>query len=47
MNEEMIKAIYDSLLENDELFYGLTGDWEKDRKRFIKMYKDNQDLIGE
>jgi hypothetical protein len=29
----------------EELFPGLTGDWEKDKKYFTKMYEDNLKAI--
>ena len=39
---EQIKALYESLLESDELkmfFPKMTGDWEKDKNKFIKLQK--------
>jgi len=37
--EKELESLYNTLLENDELyvmFDGMKGEWEKDKKRFIE-----------
>ncbi len=49
MGEERFKKLYDALLECEELyvmFNGMTGDWEKDQKRFVKAQKSMEDSIN-
>lgn len=48
MSANEIKAIYDSLVESDELqtFHPeLTGCWETDRLRFTSLYNATENLI--
>ena len=48
MSKQEAKLIYDTMLENGdlfELFQGLTGDWLKDKKNFLKQYEQNQEFI--
>lgn len=43
MGLERFKKLYDSLLECDDLhlmFRGMTGEWEKDKNRFIKLQQE-------
>lgn len=45
-----IKLQYDIFLESGdlfELFPGMKGDWEKDKKAFTNIWKDNQKLIND
>ena len=49
MSVEEARAIYDTMLENGELGMMLPnaeGEWEKDKKKFIKIYNENLDLLG-
>lgn len=41
---EKHKKLYDFLLESDELGYGMSGKWEKDKKRFCEMQEDINNL---
>ena len=40
------KQLYDCLLESKELYVGMTGDWEKDKKEFIKQQQELEDLAN-
>ena len=43
-----IKKAYDSMLESGDLellFPKASGDWEKDKKRFIEIYEFNQKTL--
>lgn len=40
------KKLYDCLLESDELYSGMTGDWEKDKDRFIREQKELEELAN-
>lgn len=42
---EQHKHLYDFLLESGELFYGMTGNWEKDKKKFCEMQEKLNDII--
>ncbi len=45
---EEIRRQYEVLLDMGtllELFPRLTGDWEKDQKRFIAEYNENMNLL--
>lgn len=39
------KELYMSLLETGQL-RGYTGEWEEDKKRFLKYQKELEDLLG-
>ena len=44
------KKLYDSLKEADELheiFSGMTGDWEKDKKRFAQLQTEMENISEE
>lgn len=48
MSQVEMKAIYDSLVESGDfkmLFPTLSGDWEKDKESFKKLYNDNQNIL--
>lgn len=50
MNNSKAEELYNFLLESEELlvFYPeLTGDWEKDKKKFIRMFEENEGLIDD
>lgn len=40
------KKLYDYLLESEELHDGMTGDWEKDKKKFIREQKELEELAN-
>lgn len=43
MKEENYKQLYQCLIETEDLhrvFRGLTGDWNKDKNKFIKAQKE-------
>lgn len=43
MKEENYKQLYDCLLQTEDLhrmFRGLSGDWAKDKNKFIKAQKE-------
>lgn len=47
--EETFKNLYNCLLESEDLhtlFRGMTGDWEKDKKRFIKEQLKLEELAN-
>ena len=47
--EKEAKLQYDFFLENDELkmfFPSMTGDWETDKSRFLKIWNKNRDIIN-
>lgn len=49
MNEEMQKQ-YDSFKESGDLkmlFPGLSGNWEKDKNKFKKVWEEHQRLLEE
>ena len=49
MSKERFRNLYDSLLQTDELFImfeGMTGDWSKDREKFIRAQKELEDIIN-
>ena len=49
MSKERFRNLYDSLLQTDELFVmftGMTGDWEKDKNKFVKAQKELEDIIN-
>lgn len=49
MSDKDAKAMYDMFLANDELktfMKKATGDWNKDKDTFKKIYNRNQDLLG-
>lgn len=42
------KKEYDAMLNSGDLeilFPDMTGDWEKDKKRFIRNYNKNQEIL--
>lgn len=44
------KKLYDAILESGELkkiYHGMTGDWEKDQKKFIKEQKLLEEFAGD
>ena len=48
--ESQIQKQYDSFKESGDLkmlFPSLSGNWEKDRPRFIKIWEENQRLLEE
>lgn len=48
MSESEIKNLYDSLVKSGDLedvFPDLTGDWMKDKKKFIVEYEKNQEML--
>lgn len=50
MPDKEINAIYETLKENGDLFNifpDMTGEWEKDRKRFTKEYGRNEIMLGD
>lgn len=50
MSQEEMKAIYDSLIESgdfDMLFPTLTGDWNKDKESFKRLYNDSQSILDD
>jgi hypothetical protein len=47
--EERFKNLYQTLLSNKELKFVMKnakGNWEEDKKRFIRIQKDMEDLAG-
>lgn len=40
------KKLYECLLESDELYSGMTGDWDKDKDRFIREQKELEELAN-
>jgi len=49
MPQEEIKPIYDSLLESGDLktmYSDMTGDWEKDKDKFTRLYSQNEDILS-
>lgn len=48
MSKQEAKLIYDTMEETGDLydlFIGMTGDWLKDKKKFIAQYEENQDML--
>ena len=48
MSKDRFKKIYECLLESEELyimFSGMSGNWEKDEKSFIKVQKELEDVV--
>jgi len=48
MSESEVKNLYDSLVKSGDLkdvYPDLTGEWEKDNKKFTMEYERNQDLL--
>jgi len=41
--ENKYRALYESLLESGELFESMTGDWEKDKRGFMKIQQDMEE----
>lgn len=46
------KKLYDNLVQTGELQelfeqYKFTGDWNKDKKKFIEIYEEEQRLIND
>ncbi len=44
---EKWKNLYDFLLESGELFFGMTGNWEKDGKKFCEIQEKLNNIIDE
>jgi len=47
--EKRFRKLYDSMLGSGELkdvFGSMTGDWEKDKKKFIKEQLDMEELLN-
>lgn len=50
MSDKDAKAMYDMFLATDELktfMKKATGNWDKDKDTFKKIFKRTQDLLGE
>jgi hypothetical protein len=48
--ESQIQKQYNSFKESGDLkilFPGMSGNWEKDQKRFTRVWEDNQRLLKE
>lgn len=48
MEDRNLEKLYNTLLENDELyimFDGMKGEWEKDKKRFIREQQKLEEQI--
>lgn len=48
MNQDEAKKEYDLLVESGELttlLPGATGEWEKDKNKFLTRYEENQSII--
>jgi hypothetical protein len=48
--ESQIQKQYNSFKESGDLkmlFPGMSGNWEKDEKRFTRVWEDNQRLLKE
>lgn len=48
MGKDRFKKIYECLLESEELyimFPGMSGNWEKDEKNFIKAQKELEEVV--
>lgn len=48
--ESQIQKQYNSFKESGDLkilFPGMSGNWEKDKKRFTRVWEDNQRLLKE
>lgn len=48
MDNTRFKKLYDCLLESEDLYTmvkGMTGDWVKDKNKFIKSQTELEDIV--
>jgi|LakMenE01Jun11ns_1017448.scaffolds.fasta_scaffold8261799_2 hypothetical protein len=49
-NQQEVQKQYQAFKESGDLkalFKGMSGDWEKDKVRFTRIYEENQRIIEE
>ena len=46
MSENVARDIYMNLLSAGMLPTGMSGEWEKDKKKFMSDYNNNEDILN-